>query len=129
MCYFCAVKPGRFRCHQCGSGQVLCTVCDAHIHQQKPLHDRQVWLDGFWLPIAPTTTFIETEASMSSQGTYTSHVTVDTHIVITICPTVCCIPFSMPSHCPLCGGHGQTELVPTASMRTVVTLQGMYFLV
>lgn len=61
----------QFRCHQCGPGQVVCTACDASIHQQKPLHDRQVWLDGFWLPIAPTITRTGTEASLSSQGVYT----------------------------------------------------------
>ena len=119
MCYLCGVEMAQFRCHQCGPGQVLCTACDSNIHQQKPLHDRQVWLDGFWLPIAPTITSTGTEVSLSSQGTCTQP-TIGTQNSIAIFHAVRC----MPSHFPLCGGQKQTELVPTTSMRTVVTLQG-----
>ncbi len=47
---------------------LLCTVCDKNVHRQNPLHDQQVWLDGFWLLIAPTSTLTGSEASLSSQG-------------------------------------------------------------
>ena len=50
--------------------------------------------------------------------------TIGTQNSIAIFHAVCFIPFSMLSHCPLCGGQKQNELVPTTSMRTVVTLQG-----
>lgn len=115
----------QFRCHQCGPGQLVCTACDASIHQQKPLHDRQVWLDGFWLPVAPTITKTGTEASLSSQGIRTTHC-LDVQMLLQLnFHAVRCIPFSMPSHCPFCGGQRQTVLVPATSMSTVVTLQGM----
>jgi hypothetical protein len=54
LCCRCAVNEAMLRCRQCGVLQYLCAQCDDETHQSEPLHDREVWLNGYFQPISPT---------------------------------------------------------------------------
>ena len=54
-------KPSCIRCHQCGIQAVICVDCDEEIHLRNPLHDREIFYEGFFNPVAPT-------ISMDSSG-------------------------------------------------------------
>ena len=47
MCMACGSEPALIKCSLCVS-QYLCPDCDDAIHSEKPLHDRQEWLNGFF---------------------------------------------------------------------------------
>ena len=47
MCMACGNEPALIKCSLCVS-QLLCPDCDDAIHGEKPLHDRQEWLNGFF---------------------------------------------------------------------------------
>ncbi len=40
------------RCHQCGSGN-LCSMCDEVVHSTLPLHNREIFDDGYYRPVPP----------------------------------------------------------------------------
>ncbi|ROL45190.1 hypothetical protein DPX16_8319 [Anabarilius grahami] len=42
-------------CQHCLPRQFLCTVCDEHVHQLLPLHNRDSMAHGFFKPLSPTT--------------------------------------------------------------------------
>ena len=46
-CMACGSEPALIKCSLCVS-QYLCPDCDDTIHSEKPLHDRQEWLNGFF---------------------------------------------------------------------------------
>ena len=54
LCCRCAANEAVLRCRQCGVLQYLCAQCDDDTHCSQPLHDREVWLDGYFQPISPT---------------------------------------------------------------------------
>lgn len=37
----------------------MCSNSDERIHEQKPLHDRDVWMNGFFQEISPTDAVLE----------------------------------------------------------------------
>lgn len=51
----CGDEPPRIRCHQCGASQYLCRTCDSTVHEHQPLHDREIWCDGIFKAVPPTT--------------------------------------------------------------------------
>ena len=51
-CMACGEEPAVLRCPSCIS-QHLCPGCDDRVHSEKPLHDRQHWLDGFFKYLKP----------------------------------------------------------------------------
>ena len=54
LCCRCAVNEAVLRCRQCGVLQYLCAQCDDETHCSQPLHDREMWLDGYFQAISPT---------------------------------------------------------------------------
>ena len=58
LCFICGCKTAVIRCHQCGPRVLMCSTCDAELHEKKPLHDRDVWTNGFFQEIPPTTTVL-----------------------------------------------------------------------
>ena len=59
ICFFRNKKNAVIRCHQCGPRVLMCSNCDERIHEQKPLHDRDVWMNGFFQEISPTDAVLE----------------------------------------------------------------------
>lgn len=55
-CSICLTSIGVIRCHQCGSGYILCEECDVKLHQDCTIHDRVAWIDGCFRHIPPTQT-------------------------------------------------------------------------
>ena len=51
----CGDENPRIRCHQCGASQYMCHICDQLLHKHKPLHDREIWCDGIFKAVSPTT--------------------------------------------------------------------------
>ncbi|XP_028409280.1 uncharacterized protein LOC114531881 isoform X1 [Dendronephthya gigantea] len=47
-------NDAQLRCKQCGVFQYLCVNCDEEVHQCQPLHDREVWINGYFQYILPT---------------------------------------------------------------------------
>ena len=58
-CFICASNAPVIRCHQCGPSILMCSSCDIEVHTKKPLHDRDVWVNGFFQEIAPTTIMLD----------------------------------------------------------------------
>ena len=54
-CFICGSNAAVIRCHQCGPRLLMCSSCDNEVHVKKPLHDRDVWMNGFFQEIPPTT--------------------------------------------------------------------------
>ena len=54
-CCRCVEKFAVVRCHQCPSNKHLCSDCDEMVHRSWPFHDRDVMVNGHYLPIPPTT--------------------------------------------------------------------------
>ena len=57
VCSECS-KERAIRCLDCGPGVLLCDSCDEALHQMKPLHDREIWINGFYQQVAPTETVL-----------------------------------------------------------------------
>ncbi len=55
LCFICG-KAAVILCCQCGPRVLMCSTCDEEIHEKKPLHDRDVWMNEFFQEIPPTTT-------------------------------------------------------------------------
>lgn len=53
-CCKCNDNEAMLRCRQCGIIQYLCVSCDNEVHQCQPLHDREVWFNGYFQHILPT---------------------------------------------------------------------------
>lgn len=53
-CFICKEGKGCIRCHQCGPKNLLCFSCDEEYHKLNPLHDRDIFHEGFFQPVAPT---------------------------------------------------------------------------
>ena len=53
-CVICKDAKGCIRCHQCGPKNLLCFSCDEEYHKLNPLHDRDIFHEGFFQPVAPT---------------------------------------------------------------------------
>lgn len=51
----CGDVSPQIRCHQCGSSQFMCQACDRAVHNNQPLHDREMWSDGIFKAVPPTT--------------------------------------------------------------------------
>ena len=60
MCMACGNEAAMVSCSECIS-EYLCPACDDTIHSEKPLHDRQEWLNGFFHYLTPA-------QSVSSEG-------------------------------------------------------------
>ena len=58
-CFVCGSNAAVIRCHQCGPRLLMCSSCDNEIHVKKPLHDRDVWINGFFREIPPTTIMVD----------------------------------------------------------------------
>jgi len=56
------------RCIECGPAKLFCGKCDQDIHCVLPLHDRELWKDGYFQPIPPTTVCLGGEVAY--QGKY-----------------------------------------------------------
>ena len=54
-CFICGNNAAVIRCLQCGPRLLMCSSCDNEVHVKKPLHDRDVWMNGFFQEIPPTT--------------------------------------------------------------------------
>ncbi|XP_046861961.1 uncharacterized protein LOC124455341 [Xenia sp. Carnegie-2017] len=79
-CCRCNENEAVLRCRQCGVLRYICQECD-DVHKNNPLHDREVWLDGYFQYIKPT-------QSISSDGK--------------ICSIDRSCPILYPSSCQLC---------------------------
>ena len=58
-CFICGSNAAVIRCHQCGPRLLMCSSCDNEVRVKKPLHDRDVWMNGFFQEIPPTTIVID----------------------------------------------------------------------
>ena len=61
-CLMCNEAFAVIRCCQCSSSMLLCSGCDSGVHQiiqKNPLHDRDVWINGFFQDAPPTVTALE----------------------------------------------------------------------
>lgn len=59
LCHLCMSRPAIIRCHHCGPTVLICHDCDESIHEKKSMHDRDVWINGFFQPISSTETVLE----------------------------------------------------------------------
>ncbi|XP_044164397.1 uncharacterized protein LOC114964356 [Acropora millepora] len=106
-CCRCEEKFAVVRCHECPSTKHLCSNCDEMVHRSWPFHDRDVMVNGHYLPIPPTT----------SKGSDGEWVFVERGLPLSniLCPVCCskCEPLEIlfDSHC------------------IVVTLRGIIFLI
>ena len=63
----------QIRCHLCGASQYMCNICDVVAHKHQPLHDREVWYDGIFRAIPPTTIGCEADSTLlSTQSMHSS---------------------------------------------------------
>ena len=53
-CVLCKKGQACVRCHQCGLNEVMCLKCDEEIHCRNPFHDRDIYHEGFFKPVAPS---------------------------------------------------------------------------
>ena len=58
VCFMCRDDTAVVRCRNCGPTVLLCTNCDETTHQTKPLHDRDIWVNGFYQSVPPTETIL-----------------------------------------------------------------------
>ena len=59
---------GSMRCIQCGPAAVFCYTCDVALHCiHFPLHDRQIWREGFYMPVSPAV-HLSDEGDLLRQG-------------------------------------------------------------
>ena len=70
----CGGNYPRVRCHQRGSAQYMCEICDAEVHKHHSLHDREIWSEGFFKPVPPTIvpTSLEDEQIQKQREIYIS---------------------------------------------------------
>ena len=57
-CLMCQENRAVVRCRHCGPTALLCNSCDETTHETKPLHDRDIWVNGFYQPVPPTETVL-----------------------------------------------------------------------
>ena len=62
----CGDESPKIRCHQCGASQYMCHTCDVAVHKHQPLHDREIWRDGTFRAIPPTTVCCEAGSELLS---------------------------------------------------------------
>ena len=67
VCSVCKEDSAVIRCRDCGPTALLCNNCDKTIHDAKPLHDRDIWVNGFYQPVPPTET-VSTDGSPDSNS-------------------------------------------------------------
>lgn len=53
-CLVCGDDEVVIRCHQCRYSTYLCALCDAEVHNEHPLHDREYWNGEYFSFILPT---------------------------------------------------------------------------
>ena len=56
VCMVCMEAQGLVKCIHCGM-KILCTQCDDEEHKKNPLHDREIFHDGFFKPVRATQCF------------------------------------------------------------------------
>lgn len=86
-CCRCNENEAVLRCRQCGVLRYICRECDDDVHENNPLHDREVWLDGYFQYIKPTQS-ISSDGKICSIGKYNVH-TIEFYINICfflLCP-------------------------------------------
>lgn len=62
----CGDETPKIRCHQCGASQYMCHTCDETVHKHQPLHDREMWCDGVFRAIPPTSIGCEANSEQLS---------------------------------------------------------------
>ena len=55
VCSSCGQDNPLFRCQDCGLLNYMCSACDEKIHSTLPLHDREMWHNGYFEPISSVT--------------------------------------------------------------------------
>ena len=55
VCSCCGQGNPLFRCQDCGLPNYMCSACDERIHYTQPLHDREMWHNGYFEPISSMT--------------------------------------------------------------------------
>ncbi|XP_046863236.1 uncharacterized protein LOC124456981 [Xenia sp. Carnegie-2017] len=102
-CSRCNENEAVLRCRQCGVLRYICRECDDDVHENNPLHDREVWLDGYFQYIKPT-------QSISSDGK--------------ICSIDRSCPILYPSSCQLCN----EPIIKTtnSSLVIMITCEGRF---
>ena len=68
-CSSCMNDTAIVRCLQCGPSVLLCNSCDEASHKMKPLHDREIWINGFYQRITPTETVLS-DGSLGFKSKY-----------------------------------------------------------
>ena len=69
MCSKCKPNNAVLRCSECGPYHLLCVECDPDIHWMYPLHDREIWKDGFFQFVPPHITLDVESMTLVEQGT------------------------------------------------------------
>ena len=64
-CVLCKKDTACVCCHHCGLKEVMCLKCDEEVHSGNPFHDRDIYHDGFFKPVAPS-------VSLDSDGNFIS---------------------------------------------------------
>ncbi|XP_028417750.1 uncharacterized protein LOC114542274 [Dendronephthya gigantea] len=105
ICFLCNEGCAVVRCHECGPRVLLCSACDEKVHETNPLHDRDVWVNGFFQEIPPTT-IVSEDGSLGFVKR--------------------CAPFALCKACLLCKEQGSLILVPLDEPCIVVTSRGRY---
>ena len=69
LCSKCKQNDAILRCSECGPHHLLCVECDRDIHWMYPLHDREIWKDGFFQFVPPHITLDVESMTLVEQGT------------------------------------------------------------
>ncbi|XP_028390710.1 uncharacterized protein LOC114515619 [Dendronephthya gigantea] len=103
ICMACGNETAVVKCSECIS-QYMCPTCDDTVHSDKPLHDRQEWLNGFYHYLKPT-------ESVSREGIIM--------VKERYCPLIC------DTQCRSCG-EGQLRKCVAKDKIILVTMKGRY---
>lgn len=93
----CGDDSPKIRCHQCGASQYMCCTCDAAVHEHQPLHDREIWHNGAFRAIPPTTVGCEAVSKVLSIQSMDSLlcISVQDNRLYNVCRSVHSIQYSM----------------------------------
>ncbi|XP_028415546.1 uncharacterized protein LOC114538616 isoform X3 [Dendronephthya gigantea] len=105
VCFLCGEDRAVVRCRHCGPDALLCNNCDETAYEKKPLHDRDIWINGFYQAIPPTETVLP-DGSPSFNRKYP--------------------PFLFCKECIYCKGQDTLSIIPSNEMCILITAKGRF---
>lgn len=67
LCVHCRKDQAHVRCRQCGLKDIMCVKCDDEVHRRNPFHDRDIYYEGFFKPVAPSVS-LDSEGNLTTVG-------------------------------------------------------------